>query len=140
MEDGTKLLRGVPIPDDFRENYFAGIHIDIGMKKSAIVIDAWPFSEVRVGNEDFGFEFDGLEGAGEWLNVELDDEAVSALLDDVMDVEPAVVVREVVGELAELRLNPQEKCRFPLLTLHSSLQSHPIQHAKTIYYMKRGRV
>jgi hypothetical protein len=56
-----------------------------------------------------------------------------------VDVEPAVVVGEVVAELAELGLNPQEKCRFPLLTLHHALQSHPVQHGETIYYMKRGR-
>jgi hypothetical protein len=69
VKDGAKLLRGVPLPDDFREDYFAGIHINIGMKKSAVVIDAWSFGEVGAGDEDFGFEFDGFEGAGEWLNV-----------------------------------------------------------------------
>lgn len=128
VEDGTKLLRGVPLPDDFRKDYFASIHINIGMKKSAVVVDAWPLGKVEAGDEDLWLEFDAFECAGEWLHVELDDETVSSLLDEVIDVEAAVVIREVVAELAELCLDPQEKCRFTLLSLHHLLQSHPVQH------------
>lgn len=109
VEDGTKFLRGVPIPHDFGKDYFAGIHINIGMKKSPVVVDAWPLGKVEAGDEDLGLELDASEGASEWLHVELDDETVSSLLDEVVDVEAAVVVREVVTELAELGLDPQEK-------------------------------
>lgn len=128
VKDGTKLLRGVPLSHDFGKDYFAGKHINIGMKKSPVVVDARPLGKVEAGDEDFGLEFDAFEGAGEWLHVELDDETVPSLLDEVVDVEPAVAVREVVAELAEFGLDPQEKGRFALLALHHLFQSHPIQH------------
>lgn len=63
VEDATKLLCGVPLLHNFRKDYFAGIHINIRMKKSSVIVDAWPFGKIEAGDEELRFEFDAFEDA-----------------------------------------------------------------------------
>lgn len=75
------------------------------MEEPAIVVDVWPVGEARARDEDLRPEFDVLKGSAEGLDVELNDDAVSALLNGVLNEETAVVVREVVLHTRQFPLN-----------------------------------
>lgn len=117
VKNDGELLSWIPVLYDFREDSFAGQHIDIGMKKSPIVVDARPDGEVGAGNEYFGPEVDALEDAGERLHIELNYETCSLLLDHIPDQESAELIGEVVVDLGQFSLNPYKKRRFLLLLL-----------------------
>lgn len=75
------------------------------MEQPAVVVDVRPRGEARTRDEDLGPELDVFEGAAERLDVELDDDAVSPLLNCVLNQEAAVVVGEVVLHAGEFSLN-----------------------------------
>ena len=91
------------------------------MEQPAVVVDVRPVGEATAGDEDLGPELDVLEGAAQGLDVELEDDAVPALLDRVLHQEAAVVVGEVVLHARQLPLDRRQQGRLLLLLLDRPL-------------------
>lgn len=87
------------------------------MEQPAVVVDVRPGGEARAGHEYLGPELDVFEGAAERLDVELDDDAVTALLNGVLDQEAAVVVGDVILYSCKFALDRGQNARLFLLFL-----------------------
>jgi hypothetical protein len=101
----------------FREDDFAGVDVDVGVKDPPVVVEDWPVCQGMSRDEHFRSEFDICKDALLRFEVHLDDEGVPSFYDGGHDIETAILVREAILNLGEFCGEPEREGRGLLLLL-----------------------